>query len=219
MIFGLEDMNLQTADLNGDNDVSILDVIILIGMILDNHATDATHGYLLDTNGEVTLSSDGYIGGVQMTLSHDSDFTIELTDQSLVSKYLTQDNTTTLIIAAPYTEHLFTVSGDYSITDMIVANSSEEITVSTPSMFTLESAYPNPFNPTTTISFSVPNYDFVSIKVYDINGKLVSVLVEDSFNQGTHSITWDGTDFPSGQYLVKMKSGSFSKTQIISLIK
>ena len=85
--------------------------------------------------------------------------------------------------------------------------------------YSLNKPYPNPFNPTTTISFSVPSYDFVSIKVYDINGGLVSTLVEDYFNQGTHSLTWDGTGLSSGQYLVKMESGSFSKTQIISLIK
>jgi len=86
-------------------------------------------------------------------------------------------------------------------------------------LYNLNQPYPNPFNPTTTISFSVPNYDFVSIKVYDINGGLVSTLVEDHFNQGTHSLTWDGTGFSSGQYLVKMESSSFSKTQIVSLIK
>jgi len=85
--------------------------------------------------------------------------------------------------------------------------------------YSLNQPYPNPFNPTTTISFSVPNYDFVSIKIYDINGGLVSTLVEDHFNQGTHSLTWDGTGLSSGQYLVKMESGSFSKTQIISLVK
>jgi len=85
--------------------------------------------------------------------------------------------------------------------------------------FSLNKPYPNPFNPTTTISFSVPNYDFVSIRVYDINGGLVSTLVEDHFNQGNHSLTWDGTGLSSGQYLVKMESGSFSKTQIISLVK
>ena len=85
--------------------------------------------------------------------------------------------------------------------------------------YSLNQPYPNPFNPTTSISFSVPNYDFVSIKVYDINGGLISTLVEDYFNQGTHSLTWDGNGFSSGQYLIKMESGSFIKTQIVSLIK
>ena len=80
---------------------------------------------MIDNNGEVSLSSDGYIGGVQMTLSHDSDFSIELTEDALVSRYLTRDNSTTLIIAAPYSDYLFTTSGDYTIVDMIVANSSD----------------------------------------------------------------------------------------------
>jgi len=85
--------------------------------------------------------------------------------------------------------------------------------------YSLNKPYPNPFNPITTISFSIPNYDFVSIKVYDINGRLLSILVENHFSQGRHSLTWDGTDFSSGQYLIKIESGSFSKIQIVSLIK
>ena len=47
----------------------LLDVIILIGMILDNHAQDATRASLIDNNGEVSLSSDGYIGGVHDAIS------------------------------------------------------------------------------------------------------------------------------------------------------
>ena len=85
--------------------------------------------------------------------------------------------------------------------------------------YNLNQPYPNPFNPTTTISFSISKYDFVSIKVYDIKGRLISTLVENYFNQGIHTLTWDGTYLSSGQYLIKMESGSFSKTQTISLIK
>ena len=69
------------------------------------------------------------------------------------------------------------------------------------------------------VSFSISKYDFVSIKVYDIKGRLISTLVENYFNQGIHTLTWDGTYLSSGQYLIKMESGSFSKTQTISLIK
>ena len=104
---------------------------------------------------------------------------------------------------------------------LVKINSNDHLDILTiePNEYNLNQPYPNPFNPITTISFSVPNYDFVSIKVYDISGRLVCNLVEDYFNQGTHYLTWDGTDFSSGQYLVKMESGSFSKMQTISLIK
>ena len=85
--------------------------------------------------------------------------------------------------------------------------------------YSLNAPFPNPFNPSVTISFLIPNYNFVSIQVYDIRGNLISALVEDYFNQGNHSLIWNAQDFPSGQYIIKMESGNFNKTQIISLIK
>ena len=215
----VEDMNLQTADLNGDSDVSILDVIILIGMILDNHAQDATQAYLLDTNGDVRLTSDGYIGGVQMTLSHGSDFFINLTDDALVSKSITNDNTTTLNIAAPYTEYLFTASGDYTITDMIVANSSEEISVSTPSMFSLDAAYPNPFNPSTTMRLHIPMESNVNVSVYNLMGQQVDVIHNGLLSSGYTTLTWNASSFPSGMYIVKATSSTSMTSQKVMLLK
>jgi hypothetical protein len=219
MIFGLENVNLQTADLNGDGDVSILDVIILIGMIIGDRAPDATEAYLLDSNGVVTLGSNGFIGGVQMTLSHGSDFSIELTDQSMVSKHITQDNTTTLIIAAPYTQHLFTVSGDYSITDLIVASSSEQISVSTPSMFALESAYPNPFNPSTSLRLHIPMESSVNVSVYNLMGQQVDVIHDGLLSSGYTNLTWNAGNFPSGMYIVRATSNAYTTSQKIMLLK
>ena len=88
-----------------------------------------------------------------------------------------------------------------------------------PNGYHLDKPYPNPFNPSTTIGFTIPYRDFVSIQVYDINGGWVNTLVEDYFNPGTHRLTWDGTNHPSGKYFVKMKSGEYLKTQVITLIK
>ena len=85
--------------------------------------------------------------------------------------------------------------------------------------YSLEKPYPNPFNPTTTISFSIPSYEFVSIKVYDLNGRLVTTLLEENLNPGRHNLTWSGKDYSSGQYFVKMKSENYSKTEIVTLVK
>ena len=155
----------NSADLNQDGVINVLDVIQIVNIILEGRVENATRASLINNNGEVSLSSDGYIGGVQMTLSHDRDFSIELTEDALVSRYLTRDNSTTLIIAAPYSDYLFTTSGDYTIVDMIVANSSDQIAVSTPSMFALDAAYPNPFNPSTTMRLHVPVESNVNVSV------------------------------------------------------
>ena len=89
----------------------------------------------------------------------------------------------------------------------------------TPILYSLSSPYPNPFNPTTTISFSIPQLDMVSLNVYDITGKLVTTLINEQLNIGYHSIDWDGTNQSSGMYLVRMESGEYVETQKLLLVK
>ena len=78
-----------------------------------------------------------------------------------------------------------------------------------PTLFNLEQNYPNPFNPQTMIQFTVPNLSNVSINIYDLNGKLIDVVANSVYSQGTHSVTWDGMNLnnesvSSGVYLYKM---------------
>ena len=209
----------NSADLNQDGVINVLDVIQIVNIILEGRVENATRASLIDNNGEVSLSSDGYIGGVQMTLSHDSDFSIELTEDALVSRYLTRDNSTTLIIAAPYSDYLFTASGDYTIVDMIVANSSDQIAVSTPSMFALDAAYPNPFNPSTTMRLHVPVESNVNVSVYNLMGQQVDVLHNGLLSSGYTTLTWNAADLPSGMYIVKAISNSYTSTQKLMLLK
>lgn len=81
----------------------------------------------------------------------------------------------------------------------------------TPENYSLYQNYPNPFNPSTTIKFSVSNHSFVSIKVYNILGKEIKLLLEENLPTGEHSILWDGKDnegssLPSGIYFIQMKA-------------
>ena len=88
-----------------------------------------------------------------------------------------------------------------------------------PNGYSLDNPYPNPFNPNTTISFTIPIYDFVSIKVYDVMGRLISTLAERNFNSGSHTLIWNGANYSSGEYFIKMESANYNKTQIVTLIK
>ncbi|GAI38093.1 unnamed protein product, partial [marine sediment metagenome] len=54
--------------------------------------------------------------------------------------------------------------------------------------------YPNPFNPRTTIEFTLPSYGIVNLAIYNITGQKVRELVSESMSPGTHSVTWDGSD-------------------------
>ena len=85
--------------------------------------------------------------------------------------------------------------------------------------YVLEYPYPNPFNPTTSLSFSIPKRSQTSIKIYDIKGKLILTLLNESMNAGHHQLKWDAENYPSGVYFVKLVSGEFKKTHKLLLVK
>jgi photosystem II stability/assembly factor-like uncharacterized protein len=82
-----------------------------------------------------------------------------------------------------------------------------------PGSFKLEQNYPNPFNPSTIISFSLPERSRISLKVYDILGRVVEVLTEGVMNPGIHKINFDGKKLASGIYIYSL---STNKGSIIS---
>lgn len=84
--------------------------------------------------------------------------------------------------------------------------------------------YPNPFNPTTTISFNVPEAGNVELGIYNVKGQLVKNLFTGQKSAGINNVVWDGTDnsykkVTSGIYLYKMKTGSYSATRKMILLK
>jgi len=93
--------------------------------------------------------------------------------------------------------------------------------------FALEANYPNPFNPSTTIPFSIaPERDgeVVRLDVLDLRGRLVRTLVNGPRAAGRHEVAWDGIDasgrvVPSGSYLVRLRTGESEQTRLASLLK
>ena len=81
------------------------------------------------------------------------------------------------------------------------------------------SSYPNPFNPTTTIQFTLPEATHVSLIIYDMLGREVKRLVEGPLATGEHSIPWDASGLPSGMYLYRIQAGNFTATNHIVLAK
>ena len=78
---------------------------------------------------------------------------------------------------------------------------------------------PNPFNPTTTINITIPEAGQVSIDVFNVAGQKVGTLVNDAMSAGTHSVVWDASGFSAGVYFYTVKSGDFSKTMKMTLLK
>jgi flagellar hook assembly protein FlgD len=93
-----------------------------------------------------------------------------------------------------------------------------------PSTYRLDQNYPNPFNPSTTIRYAIPNDGPVTLKVYDITGSEVITLVNEQKNAGTYEARFDarnasGKALASGVYFYQIKTGGFSQTKKLLLLK
>ncbi len=93
-----------------------------------------------------------------------------------------------------------------------------------PKEFKLSQNFPNPFNPTTTINYSLPKKEYVVIKIYNITGGEVKTLLKQEQSPGRYSIIWNGKDnqgkfLSSGLYFYQINAGKFEKTLKMSLVK
>jgi hypothetical protein len=89
----------------------------------------------------------------------------------------------------------------------------------TPATFLLFQNYPDPFNPSTIISYQLPRNTFVTLEVYDALGRKVKRLVDELQNAGTHSVTFNASSLSSGVYFYRLTAGSFVNTKKLMLIK
>ena len=87
--------------------------------------------------------------------------------------------------------------------------------------FALYPHYPNPFNPITTIRFNAPFVGIknkLSLRIYDITGRVVDVLVNDAINSGSHVIQWNAADYASGIYFIELVVGKKRDIQKLILL-
>jgi hypothetical protein len=88
-----------------------------------------------------------------------------------------------------------------------------------PETYVLNQNFPNPFNPSTTIRFSIPNTGKVTLKVYNLLGMEVATLVDGELSAGTHRVTFEASNLPSGVYFYRIDAGSFSDVRKMALLK
>ena len=116
-----------------------------------------------------------------------------------------------------YTDNLFL---EYAcINGVEIGSSNVYVEDSAPVPFELLTPYPNPFNPSTVISYTLRNSGPVRLTVYNVTGQLVSVLKDEYQQAGAHSLTWDAVGMPSGLYFCTLKTDRFSETRKMMLIK
>jgi hypothetical protein len=90
---------------------------------------------------------------------------------------------------------------------------------SLPEEFRLHSNYPNPFNPTTTISYALPQAADVTLTVYDVLGRQIRQLASGTKSTGTYEVTFDATGLPSGVYFYRLQAGDYVETKRMVIVR
>lgn len=140
-------------------------------------------------------------------------------DTSFRDEALSPDNEFTYYITAYYDGEESEPSNKVKVILVSVDDDTQ-----TPVITALKSNYPNPFNPETTIRFSLENDDKVRIEVFNIRGNRVRTLLNEQLNKGSHQIVWNGKDesgsyVSSGVYLYRLRTSSFDDTKKMILMK
>jgi ligand-binding sensor domain-containing protein len=95
----------------------------------------------------------------------------------------------------------------------------EKISSTIPLTSVLNQNYPNPFNPSTAITFSLRAKSFVSLKIYDLIGREVAIIVSEELAAGVYTRKWNASNIPSGIYFYRLQAGSFTETRKLVLLK
>jgi len=222
-----DDLSFCGADITEDGIVDILDIVTIVNNILGAGRLDDAYKVNFNKTGNILeMNANGFISALQMTISHDSEASLEFLGESMISAHVTNEGSTTLIIVVPEQGPLFELSSTdgFIIEDIKTANSSGLIASTVVDQFALLSSYPNPFNPETTISFELFSNSNVDLAIYNMVGQRVSTLINGFQENGSYNVAWNGTDsygseLASGIYMVKLVTEQGVMTNKITLLK
>ena len=131
-------------------------------------------------------------------------------------KFIAPSDTNIYVVTA--TDQSGLIAGEAIVIVTLITSVDENLN-STPTAFSLFQNYPNPFNPTTTIRYEIPDQGIVTLKIYDVLGREVSTLVNQTKNPGNYEIKFNGTSLSSGVYLYVLKVDKFVSVKRMLLIK
>jgi len=226
MILGVEDQN-TLADLNGDGSINIQDIILVINLILGDNMSRA-HNVIekvqIDMySDKLIISSDGTIAGVELHTEGD----YEITDSILPEgwEYFTTNDVIVMVdlegrgLEGPL-ELQF--EGNLMLKENIISDwngNACNADIYVPSKVSLDMPYPNPFNPTTSISYDIAQDGYVKLNIYNLSGQLVEVLVDNKQVAGHYTMTWDANGYSSGIYFVRLETSQGILKQNLMLMK
>lgn len=216
-IVGIEPLTgpaFYAADVNDDGVVNVMDVVTIVQIILSPKY--AFSGAQATMNGNV-LTVSGDVGALQA-------------DEILLSGLKGQDQK----VEANGTTVIFNLNGRLETEQFEFASETENIIVADSrgmeveilkaNGFQLLENYPDPFNPSTTISYQLPEGSFVNLTIYDMLGKPIAELVNSQQSAGFYNMTWDGnvldgSEATSGIYFARLQAGEFKSTIKMLLTK
>jgi hypothetical protein len=222
------EQQIDIADINVDGSVDLLDVVALIQSMFNllgrtdelDLSIDQITIYEL-VNG-LSIETPGFVA-LDIELSHTPGFEYTVVNNALLAGGKTEDEYTRLIIADPESNILFETNDAFeleSITALGINGETIKVNfISLPTEFVLTPAYPNPFNPVTTLNFALPEETDISIIIYNLQGRQVSTLTDGVMDAGYHSVIWNAKHHSSGLYFVQMRAGDYLKTQKLMLVK
>jgi len=236
----LNDIQHSAADMNMDGGLDVIDIVMIVDEIL-GISLSRTEGLeditLKYGNGIFSLEFEKVIAGIQCDVSGD----FEIRNIFVNEGWKLHENGKTLLLYAEdgsdlSTSRPFEYGGDLQVNSCMATDWFFEPTmvdvVELPKAYSLHSAYPNPFNPTTRIDFDLPVDSHVSMTVYNLQGRLLTTLSDEIKSAGYHSISWNASQYSSGVYFVSIYAyntdvstveseikQSFTKTQKLMLVK
>lgn len=108
---------------------------------------------------------------------------------------------------------------NFKVLNYTLTTGVSQIGTEVPDRFALKQNYPNPFNPVTKINYDLPKAGFVTMKIYDVTGKIVANLISQNQSAGRYSVDFIANDFPSGTYFYKLEAGDYNEVKRMILVK
>jgi hypothetical protein len=227
MILGIEDEN-TLADLNGDGSINIQDIILVINFILRDDGL-ARSGYIQDaqinlSQNKLSITANSTIAGIELHTAGD----YIIIEKNMPDGWQYYQNDQTIVMVDLEGRGIngtieLEFEGELKVEENILSDWSGHGISATvnmmPEKMGLKTAYPNPFNPVTSISYTLSGMDHVTLSVYNLTGQLIETLVDNQHDAGNYTLVWDAAQLPSGMYFLRMETGNEMFHQKLMLLK
>lgn len=224
---GYDEYQTWAGDLNDDGIINVLDVVFIVNVILSgelNRGHSLNEAQVSFGSGELTISGDGNLAGIQLQLTGN----YQLNPEDLPLGWQIHHQAGLLLLfdamgSALINELTIFYTGDLMVETALAADGHGNGIMADieiiPEQFRFNPAYPNPFNPVTNFEYELPENSHVEIIVYDMLGTKISELQNGNQSAGSYQMTWNAGSSPSGVYFIKIEAGNEISFQKVLLVK